>query len=272
MNFGEKLRQLRQERQWTQPDLAEKLGIEQSWLSKIENDKSAPSSDLLQKIEQAFAIPLSELLSGLDEDYVTGTLSSLPEVKGILQQNRYQVIHRAKRWILAASTSLALGCALFFAAAAQLFFSDTVYIYESPGIVYESEPQTLFEDRNNLAMHIALGASQSLPPDEAGSEYDNTSNRITLEIVNREKLVQVISENFLGNSFRQDEVISAGATDIYGTSMSDSSQAYRLFYKSGDEEVRHPTNGVLFFAGIFFAIMGIGLFVGELRISRLAKR
>ena len=50
MQFGEKLKQLRQERNLTQPDLADKLGIEQSWLSKLENDKCHPSSELLGKL------------------------------------------------------------------------------------------------------------------------------------------------------------------------------------------------------------------------------
>lgn len=37
MRFGDKLRKLRQEHDLTQPDLATYLGVEQSWLSKIEN-------------------------------------------------------------------------------------------------------------------------------------------------------------------------------------------------------------------------------------------
>ena len=35
MNFGEKLRDLRNEKKWTQPELADAIGIEQSYLSKL---------------------------------------------------------------------------------------------------------------------------------------------------------------------------------------------------------------------------------------------
>jgi len=44
MNFGERIKQLRTERNMTQPQLAEAIGIEQSYLSKLENDKSVPST------------------------------------------------------------------------------------------------------------------------------------------------------------------------------------------------------------------------------------
>jgi len=44
MNFGERIKQLRTARNMTQPQLAEAIGIEQSYLSKLENDKSVPST------------------------------------------------------------------------------------------------------------------------------------------------------------------------------------------------------------------------------------
>ena len=40
MTFGEKLRRLRNDKVHTQPELAELMGIEQSYLSKLQNDSS----------------------------------------------------------------------------------------------------------------------------------------------------------------------------------------------------------------------------------------
>ncbi len=40
MRFGEKLKELRNEKEWTQPEMAEAIGIEQSYWSKLENGKS----------------------------------------------------------------------------------------------------------------------------------------------------------------------------------------------------------------------------------------
>ncbi|MGB9107189.1 MAG: helix-turn-helix domain-containing protein [Telluria sp.] len=46
MNFGERLKQLRTEKGLTQPQFAQVAGIEQSYLSKLENDKSVPSAEM----------------------------------------------------------------------------------------------------------------------------------------------------------------------------------------------------------------------------------
>ena len=50
MRLGERLRQLRQARDLTQPELADAIGIEQSYLSKLENDKYVPSADIFGRI------------------------------------------------------------------------------------------------------------------------------------------------------------------------------------------------------------------------------
>jgi transcriptional regulator with XRE-family HTH domain len=70
VNFGEKVRQLRAERNLTQPQLAQLIGIEQSYLSKLENDKSIPSADIFQAIQLALSIDVATFLEGVDEKQV----------------------------------------------------------------------------------------------------------------------------------------------------------------------------------------------------------
>ena len=62
MKFGHKIRQLRNDKNLTQPQLAESMGIEQSYLSKLENDKSMPSNDVLNRILDVFDIELGDLV------------------------------------------------------------------------------------------------------------------------------------------------------------------------------------------------------------------
>ena len=59
MNFGDKIRQLRTDKNLTQPELAAAMGIEQSYLSKLENGKSLPSNDMLQRILDVFGTDTS---------------------------------------------------------------------------------------------------------------------------------------------------------------------------------------------------------------------
>lgn len=62
-NIGGTIKALRQEKQITLPDLAEKANLSKGLLSKIENsDDANPSLGTLFKIAEAFEISLSELL------------------------------------------------------------------------------------------------------------------------------------------------------------------------------------------------------------------
>lgn len=64
MSFHENLRTLRLARGLTQPALAEKAGIEQSYLSKLENGRSRPSEDVLTRLAQALDVKPETLQNG----------------------------------------------------------------------------------------------------------------------------------------------------------------------------------------------------------------
>ena len=63
MDFNEKLKQLRQNKQWTQEELAERLFISRTAVSKWESGRGFPSIDSLKAISQVFDISIDELLS-----------------------------------------------------------------------------------------------------------------------------------------------------------------------------------------------------------------
>ena len=65
MSFGEKLRHLRKERNWSQDVLGTELGIHGRHIGKYETGKVMPSADTLVKIARAFAVSVDYLL--LDE-------------------------------------------------------------------------------------------------------------------------------------------------------------------------------------------------------------
>jgi len=66
MTFGEKIRQLRKAKNLNQSELADKVGINFTYLSKIENDNVAssdfPSEDTIKKLAKALGANADELM------------------------------------------------------------------------------------------------------------------------------------------------------------------------------------------------------------------
>ena len=63
MEFGEKIQKLRNQNNWTQEQLAEKLYVSRTAVSKWESGKGYPSIDLLKDIAKLFNKTIDELLS-----------------------------------------------------------------------------------------------------------------------------------------------------------------------------------------------------------------
>lgn len=115
MNVGEKIRQLRTERNLTQPQLAESIGIEQSYLSKLENGKSLPSADIFQAILKAFAVDVATFLEGIDDRIVRGELRQIPEVANHINAGVAERVHNIRRWLLGSAAACAVGLTLVVA-------------------------------------------------------------------------------------------------------------------------------------------------------------
>jgi len=64
MRFGMRIRELRLEKKLSQRRLAEQIGIDFTYLSKIENSKvSPPSDEVIHKLAQELEADLEELLA-----------------------------------------------------------------------------------------------------------------------------------------------------------------------------------------------------------------
>ena len=61
MTIAERIRLLRQERKWTQAELAERLGIHQKQVSAYERGVNLPSTEILIKLADIFDVTLDYL-------------------------------------------------------------------------------------------------------------------------------------------------------------------------------------------------------------------
>ena len=66
MTFGEKLKKLRTDNGLTQDELAEKIYVTRTAISKWETDKGYPSIDSLKQLSTLFDIRIDELISDAD--------------------------------------------------------------------------------------------------------------------------------------------------------------------------------------------------------------
>ncbi|MFA6077303.1 MAG: helix-turn-helix transcriptional regulator [Candidatus Paceibacterota bacterium] len=60
--LGENLKKIRTEKNITQTDLAEKLGVDKSFISNIENGKNNPTLSTITNLAQALGVSTNELL------------------------------------------------------------------------------------------------------------------------------------------------------------------------------------------------------------------
>jgi len=108
MNFGEKLKQIRTEKNLTQPQFAEAIGIEQSYLSKLENDKSQPSADMFSSIVKSLQLSPGEVLADIDRTVLHTSLRHIPEVSQFLNGEVKRRLHDARQYIWSAAAAACL--------------------------------------------------------------------------------------------------------------------------------------------------------------------
>lgn len=235
MTLGDKLRQLRNERQLTQPALAEALGIEQSYLSKLENDKSLPSNGVFARILEVFELELGTLLQDL-EPGARNRLRQIPDVAEYYRHQQQQVIGNQKRWLIMSALLLATGLALIYAGQAHLFFPNVIFQYKSHGIVLEGEPKEVF-----VRPHLTV-------PDSS----DHTVRIAkTDEIKQRTDEVFMVSGQFRGQVFN---------VPVEGGS--------RTYYLTEETEVDPWQSKLVVFIGVIFSVLGLfGVFL-ERKLSR----
>lgn len=69
--IGERLKTLRQERRITQGELADRAGINRSYLSRVEHGLSSPTTEVVEKLAQGLGVNIWMLWSEVEEKHFT---------------------------------------------------------------------------------------------------------------------------------------------------------------------------------------------------------
>lgn len=239
MNFGEKVKQLRAERNLTQPQLAQSIGIEQSYLSKLENDKSVPSAEIFQSILRAFSIDVGTLLAGVDETIVHRDLRQIPEVSNHVTAKRQLRVHNIKAWLFASGIACALGLTLVVAGYRGLLFSKTLITYRSEGVILPGEPTNIFDIHRRL-LNEQLDANLITREQEAA---------LTEKFSRRFDRDTIVLDSYRGDDFIQD--VAGGK---------------RSYSLTREMPADRPENRWIMLAGVLLTFAGLLGFVVEQRL------
>lgn len=225
MTLGEKIKQLRTEAELTQPELAVNAGIEQSYLSKLENEKASPSFDIISKIAQALDTEAMAVINSLDATYVKEKLSHLPEVAARYAEERMKRKQaNFRRYVLAASL-IVFGICSVLAGSSKVIFPDKAYNYESDGVINKGEP-------------IELYVSYRLP----GETMEQSKTRLQSVLARRDKKTLVSYE------YKGEEYVET------------SGDQRRLFEKGRMVTIERRENKVLAILGMFMLCVGAFVF------------
>lgn len=246
MNFGERLKQIRTDKGLTQPQFAQMAGIEQSYLSKLENDKSVPSAEMFSTILSGLGMDQATFLQEVDKDVLATTLRHIPAVAQFNTDTHSTLLKDSKHWLYGSAAAWILGFAMMLAANDGIFFSNKLYRYNSQGVILAGEPDNIFEKYRDITMLKMM--SKSITPEEMAKQQEEFQ-------VNRVKPLTVEWPYRRGSVYA--ERVGGG---------------HRVFELMSTEQVQAPGNRILQYLGAIVLFSGfVGLFV-EWRLRRLKTK
>ncbi|MCC2617502.1 helix-turn-helix domain-containing protein [Aestuariibacter halophilus] len=234
MTLGEKLKALRQQQDLSQPVLAERVGIEQSYLSKLENDRSLPSNDILRALLTALDTTLDEVLNDPALDTDLARLRQVPDIEQWLRARSARRHGQQRLWLIVSTLLMALSAGIFYAGFTKQVFDETHYVYESPGVVTDDEPDNVF-----------FAWRQLIPVQEDVRRRSELTQQKEREMHQRRDDISIVTTRFEGMAF---EVPVNGGRRIYTL--------------QGDRRIPRAINGWLQVIGVvLFCAGALGLWI-----------
>lgn len=144
MTLGKKIRALRAKHNLSQPELSEKIGIEQSYLSKLENDKSVPSNEIFNNMLDVFGLSLEQFVNGFSLGAELERLRQIPDVEHYYSNQQKANHSNQRRFLYLSSLLVVVATTLFYVGYSKQLFSEVQFQYESDGVILENEPADIF--------------------------------------------------------------------------------------------------------------------------------
>lgn len=248
MTLGEKLKQLRTDKNWTQPQAAEAIGIEQSYLSKLENDKSVPSAEIFFAILAAFALDAAKFMEGLNLSKLDQQFLQIPIIAAQLNNRKEVRINSIKKWLFSSAIALVLGLTCIASAHKGLLFSNKQFQYVSSGVILAGESINIFENWE-----------ENLRPPFGSSYTQEVNDSINLK---KQEMTRRLAEDYL--------LLDDYRGTRFNTIVDGGTRTYQLYSGFDDGKNLFPLkNRLLMLLGFLLAFGGVTGFFVEYRLRKI---
>ncbi|ACV26911.1 helix-turn-helix domain-containing protein [Kangiella koreensis] len=240
MTLGEKLRSLRSTSSWTQPEFARKLGIEQSYLSKMENDKSIPSTEMFDKLCTAYEVTPDEMLKDLDREYIRQNLMHIPIIANNSNSKHKIAKGKRKAAVIVCSTFILVAVLFFFIANLELLSSNKQYEYRSLGVDFKHEINECLKTNEDRYCYIKF-TGEYMP-----QIYEKTTHNWVSD--------SIITREYKGESF-----------------MVKLDEGFRSYYVKSLKDKRSTANNIFLILAVFLMTLGVLGLIVEARFYSIDK-
>ncbi len=152
MKFGDYIRERRAQLGLTQPEAAAKAGIEQSYLSKLENGRSTPSAEVYARLCEAYDIDSAALYTAIDDEAIQ-ELMDIEQIRALAAVKASQSQAETRMWRLASVIAIGLGAGLL--GASQIIpTEESRFVYQSTGVIEDGESLNFFNDLDEASPEL----------------------------------------------------------------------------------------------------------------------
>lgn len=153
MKFGEYLKSQRDARGWTQPMAAQKIGIEQSYLSKLETGKASPSEEMFERLVNAYDIDVDALGATVAGSELE-RLREIGAIRDLVRRGQQATARGRRRWLVLSLLTIAFGGALLSFVITERRYADSELEYLSKGIIQDGESDFLYMHLQPFEPHM----------------------------------------------------------------------------------------------------------------------
>ncbi|MCH8500984.1 MAG: helix-turn-helix domain-containing protein [Aliidiomarina sp.] len=179
-SLGSYLKSRRQQLKLSQPELADKVGIEQSFLSKLENEHSLPSTDTFRRWLNALDLTVDNIVHALPSAYVTSKLRQISDIDQFLVRQQQHTFASRSRLLTWSAIALSLSLPIFYVGYSASVFPTTQYEYVSQGLIEPSESAMLYSN-----WHVTVQNNQDDFIAKRQEIYQRYDERRRLSFTNR---------------------------------------------------------------------------------------